>query len=109
MNWLERNTPSRLRFVSECHGFVIAADNPTDGHMPWWQAKTVAMKDLASGYGDAGLAHCKRHCEIAAAKPVEQLQAEVPAAECTRVEIHAPSSNTEPSEVPTTSAQSALF
>lgn len=65
MNWLESNTPSRLRLVSECRGFVIAADNPSDGHMPWWIAKRSSGKEIAAGYGDDGLAKCKRFCQLA--------------------------------------------
>jgi hypothetical protein len=91
MNWLERSTSSRLRFTSECRRFVIVADDPSDGRMPWWVAKFAAGKHVAAGYGDDGLAKCKRYCEIAAAEPVEQ-HVEPVIAECQRVVIQASSS-----------------
>lgn len=63
MNWLERNTASRLHWVAECRGYVISADKPSEGHEPWWEAKTAAGKPIASGYSDDGLAKCKRYAE----------------------------------------------
>jgi hypothetical protein len=63
MNWLERNTPARVHWASECRLYLISADKPSEGHEPWWDAKTASGKPIASGYGDDGLAKCKRYAE----------------------------------------------
>jgi hypothetical protein len=90
MNWLERSTSSRLRFMSDCRTFVIIADNPSDGHMPWWVAKSSDGKHVAAGYGDAGLAKCQLYCGRAAAARVMPEQIEPITTECQRGVMHAP-------------------
>lgn len=75
MNWLEHNNALRLRWVSECRRFVIAAVKPSEGEMPWWEAKDASGKDVAAGYGDDGLAKCKLYCSQHAQRvelPLEQ-------------------------------------
>lgn len=90
MNWLDRDTPARLRFVSDCRGFVISAMKPCDGIEPWWEAKDANRKDVAAGYSNDGLAKCKRYCELAASAPAEP-HVEPTISECRRVVIQAPS------------------
>jgi hypothetical protein len=90
VNWLEHHNALRLRWVSDCQRFVIAAVRPPDVELPWWEAKDSAGKDVASGYGDDGLAKCKAYCAAAAQR--QDLPLEQPADQVAATEKSAPES-----------------
>ena len=84
MNWLEHHNALRLRWVSDCRRFVIAAVRPVEGELPWWEAKDSKGKDVASGYSDEGLAKCRSYCQAEAQRtqlPLEQPAQQVAATE----------------------------